>query len=238
MFMRSSLGLCVVLMLGLSSFVEGSVLSIDFGDRAESGPGNPVQSGFEVFTITNANTLTTKTYGGISVTVSDTNASGNPILDDRLRAAPANSGGFTQSDLLRDFVFADEGVVGHGLNVLIEGLVPSQQYSMTVWSFDGNFTTATGRLSDWTANGNLVADNYELDGTAPTSNTDKSFSFTVAANGSGAILLSGVQVSASSSVILNGFVLELVPEPGSMALLVLGSLMLSRRRGCEERRRM
>lgn len=196
-----------------------AVLKVDFGDRIPAGA--PVQSGFDVFVIDGTGTPTTRSFtGDIDVTVSDVGA--DATLDDRVRATPTNSGAFTESDLLRDFVFADNGLNGQGLDVLIQGLTPGGRYDGTVWSHDANVVGGVSRISDWSANGVLVKDDYELARGVPTSNADYQFGFSTRANGLGEILIEARQVGTNASVILNALQLDAVPEPGAVVLLAIG----------------
>lgn len=217
-------------LLSLSSAQAAPILAVDFGDRAEAGPGNPVEPGFSVFTITNANTMTNVGYGGYNVIVSDT---GTPILDDRKRSGPANSGAFTQSALMSDFVFADEAnTAGQGLDVRIQGLTPNANYDVTVWSYDAALSSVDpNRISDWFANGTQVVNDHNMSGPAPTTNAQYSFSFTHSADGSGELLLAGRNVTTSGAVAINGFTISesAVPEPAAIGLLAVGSIAMLRR---------
>ena len=112
-----------------------TVLAIDFNDRA---PGSPTQAGFSSFVIggTDGNIQfgsITRNFGSQSVTITDTSGLG---FDDRTRTTPTNSGAFTESSLLRDFVFSRELTGTGGIDVTINGLTANQIYTLTAWSFD------------------------------------------------------------------------------------------------------
>jgi hypothetical protein len=161
------------------------VLSLDFNARASNDPTN-TQSGFESYVIGGASGIqtvpTTRTYSGISVTLS--NSAAGIGYDDRFRATPANAGAFTLEDLFRDFVFSRELTGTSGLDVFIAGLVPGQLYGANVWSFDSG--SPNNRISDWFANGALVTNNYTFNGsTLPPDDTAYRFTFQSAADASG-----------------------------------------------------
>jgi len=98
------------------------VLALDFNERA-TDISTTTLPGFESFVI-NSNSSstaiqtqpTTRVFGGISVTVSN---SGSPGYDDRLRTTPVNNGAFTESLLLRDFIFSTDSAGTSGLDVAI-----------------------------------------------------------------------------------------------------------------------
>ena len=160
-----------------------ATLSIDFNNRPSvAGDTEP---GFQEFLVDGTGIVTaptTRTYSGVDITVAGT--AGNPI-DTRKRTAPVNNGDFTQEKLLQDFIFA-RGGVGEGIDVNIQFLEANTRYSVTIWSFD---TSSTGtRESDWTANGEPVQTGYRFGGqTAPTSNDQYQFTFSVMSDNSGTI---------------------------------------------------
>ena len=105
------------------------VLALDFKERGVD-VSSTTPPGFQSFVI-NSNIssvaiqtqATTRVYGSLSVTVSNTAPLG---YDDRLRTTPLNSGTFTESLLLRDFIFSRETSGTGGLDVSLAGLVPSR----------------------------------------------------------------------------------------------------------------
>ena len=126
-------------------------------------------------------------WTGITVTVSNTLPYG---YDDRLRNNPANSGAFTESLLLRDFIRSEDNSGTGGLDISLGGLSANFPHRLTVWSFDDDSTTI--KVSDWYANGLLVKSNYTFNpATSPTSNEQYRFTFEANATGSGTMLISG-----------------------------------------------
>lgn len=156
--------------------------------------------GFQSFVIssngsvtTTQTTPTTRTFGAYTVTVAN---SGTPGYNDRLRTGPANSGAFTESLLLRDFVFSLEATGTSGLDVTISNLAASTTYRVTLWSFD--VSSATNRASDWSANGMSVTNNYAFNGNvAPTTDSQYRFSFTANTTPEGTMTISGRRNPAS-----------------------------------------
>lgn len=185
--------------------VTTPVLSIDFNERGldEATTLASTQPGFSSFII-NSNTSaiaiqiipTTRTFGGISITVSNTASLG---YDDRPRTTPADGGAFTEGRLLRDFIFSREVTGTGGLEVTINGLEPNRPYRLTVWSFDSG--SAGGRASDWYINGDLLTNGYRFGGQAlPTSNEQYRFNLDGSADSNGTLLLSGHRSSSSTNV--------------------------------------
>jgi len=195
------------------------VLAIDFNDRGATGPSN-TQAGFDELVLTDSSGAA-GSFGAIDVTL--THSDGG-TLDDRRRTQPTNGGGFTQQELLRDFVFADGTGAADGLDVLVEGLDSSGIYEVTVWSFDDGSTSSTPRTSDWSVNGVLFEDNYGFSGSVdPTSNEDYSFStLLVRPNAAGELLISGRAVGGGNpNVFLNALQvarLSVIPEPTTLLI--------------------
>lgn len=176
------------------------VLSLDVNDRGQDA-GATTQAGFQSLVINSNASMnaltqaTTRAFGGITLTVSNT----APLIgyDDRLRSAPVNSGAFTESLLLRDFIFSTDSTGTSGLDISLGGLAPNGAHRLTVWSYDSGSVGA--RVSDWSANGMLAVNNYTFDGgILPTSNTQYRFTVDTTASGGGTILLSGRRDTSSS----------------------------------------
>lgn len=191
-----------------------TVLAVDFNDRSFD-PATNTMNGFHSFLIASNISATAiqtgaliRTFGTYTVTVSGSGA--NPGYDDRQRTTPVNGGGLTSAQIYRDFIFSPDSGTG-GLNVTVNGLTPNQAYRVTGWTFDQG--TTGGRLSDWSANGSLMVDNYSFNGaTLPTSDTQYQWTFKVSATASGQIALTGRRDSSSPAgiaVFLNALKIEL-----------------------------
>lgn len=196
--------------LGFSTGLTGAVLRVDFNER-----GNLVtHPGFSSFELTSAGGATalqtgptTRTYGAMAVTVTPVGVAG---VDDRLRATPTNAGAFTESELLRDFIFASDTTGNLGMNVGVTGLNPGMRYRVKLWSFDSS--SPGNRVSDWNANGETLADDYTFNGSvAPADNNRYTITGEVTADTLGAILLEGRRQPGNTShaVFLNA--LEVTP---------------------------
>lgn len=217
--------------IGFNVGVVGtSLLAIDVNERGQSAAAT-TQSGFTSFVINSNGSstaiqtqATTRVFGGITITVSNTAPYG---YDDRLRSTPTNSGAFTESLLLRDFVFSRDDTGTGGLDIGISGLEANRAHRLTVWSYD---TSSMGnRVSDWSANGVSVTNGYTFNGsTLPTANDQYRFKFDTTATGAGTILLSGRRnlASATFGVFFNALQIErLSPAPttNSFAALMLSN---------------
>lgn len=196
--------------------LEAGAMKIDVNQRANNTADN-TQIGFQPFTMGAASgaqsTSTMRNYGSTNVTVSSVPAGIN--YDDRFRLSPSNNGLLTTEDMYRDFIFsAYNAALTNGLDILIAGLGAGQQFQVTVWSFDSGSTSS--RVSDWYANGVLVANNYTFNGSVlPADDNANKIIFNATANGSGQILISARRDTSSAAnqpaVFLNGF--QLVPLP-------------------------
>lgn len=205
------------------------VLALDISERGVD-LASTTQPGFVSFVI-NSNVssatiqtqATTRVYGSISVTISNTAPLG---YDDRLRTTPVNSGAFTDSLLLRDFIMSRNDTGTGGLDVTISGLTPNQLYRFTVWSFD---TGSTGvRVSDWSANGITVTNGYAFNGSVlPTSNDQYRFAFNATATAAGNVLISARRnpISATFGVFLNALQIDSLTStpPTGLAALMLSN---------------
>ncbi|MGD9127522.1 MAG: hypothetical protein PVH19_09105, partial [Planctomycetia bacterium] len=187
-------------------------LSIDFNDRSYP---DFTQTDFDAFVIDDeVSTPVTRTFGTNDVTLYMV---GPDIYKDRYRSAPLNDGAFTEENLLRDFVFAND-TAGGGLNVRVDGLTPNGIYTGSIWCFDD--VSSGVRMSDWIANGTVVANNYVYDGAdvtagngtpenppvSPPSNDTYRIDFTATASANGVLMIQGrhEKLSDGVSVMLNG----------------------------------
>lgn len=193
-----------------SAGVGTPILSVDFNARSSNIPAN-TEAGFQAFIIDGSagvlqSGAVTRTFGTMTVTLQN---SGADSYDDRSRSTPVNSGAFTTQNLLRDFVFSRDQAGTTGLDLTITGLTPNQSYSMTIWSYDSG--SPGNRVSDWTANGVLVKNDYTFDGNSlPATDSQYQFSFDTAADAGGKIVVNGRRDPASNQfgVFLNAFQLS------------------------------
>jgi len=170
---------------------DNILLRLDFDERGTS----PVtQPGFESFVMnTNGsvtaahNVPTVRQFGNIQVTLSNTPPDN---YDDRLRSQPVNSGAFTLSALLRDFVFSGSRTNQGGLDLSISGLPPAQPCTVTLWSYDNS--SPGSRRSTWLANGTTVVNLYAFDGSVlPSSDNDYRLQFNTTIDDAGRLKISG-----------------------------------------------
>jgi hypothetical protein len=219
----------------------GVVLAVDFNDRGAAEAIDPTvtQPGFSEFLIDGIENddqvnPTTRTFGGIDVTVVHSNGLG---IGDRRRTHPLPGASYSYSELQRDVLFARTtgggATTDDGLDILIENLDPLTAYEVEIWSYDDGSNSP--RRSDWFANGELAIDDYTFDGsdTNPpqslASDDAAMFSLLTTSGADGTILIEGRQAYAGSEigVYLNGLrVTQVVPEPSTLVLLTLGTIAL------------
>jgi Concanavalin A-like lectin/glucanases superfamily/Immunoglobulin domain len=202
-----------------------SFLGIDFNQRNEETNTYP---GFNSFTLPNTGTIgfpVTRLFGGVEVTVA---GSGGTTIDSRSRASIVNTNTFTEELLLRDFLFSTPTSGTDGIDVTLRFLGTNQQYAVTIWSFDDQNTGP--RISDWSANGVLVKDNYTFDGSIPaTDNSQYKFSFNVTSDANGMVVLQGRRevTGTGVSVFLNALSIGIPPTTISNVELVGGNVRLT-----------
>src|SRR5688572_13553013 len=186
------------------------VLALDINRRGSGA--TETESSFQEFTLNGAGvqTTVTRTFGALTVILSAVGS--GATMDDRLRTTgPPDNGPFTESHLLRDFVFASTG--SQGLDVRLQGLNAGAPYLVELWSFD---TDSPGvRVADWTVNGAPLWDDWTFDGNnEPVTNHDYKMAGTFTANAAGELLIAGRAVSGSPAVFLNGVrISALAPAP-------------------------
>lgn len=175
-------------------------LRVDFADTANDIPAN-TEPGFTSFSIPTIGTGPfTKSFEGADVTLTAIGTT----METRKRAAPVNSGAFTQERLLQDFVFTRDADPNQGLDVAVEFLEPNTQYDGSVWSYD-NTSVTLDRISDWSANSVPVRTGYTFFGSnLPVDNDTFRFTFTTTSDAAGKILIQGRR-SASAGGTLNVF---------------------------------
>ena len=187
--------LCLVILFAFAfASFGGPILSVDFNDRLHNAPED-TQEGFKPFVIDSegysegsVTNVTTRKFGKFTVSLEDTLHIG---YDDRTRTQPTDRGEFTQSALLRDFVFASGSVTGTaGLQVTIQGLSPNEEYDVSVWSFDA--MSKGKRVSRWTANGLLINSAYSFSGDSlPLRDSQYRIDFKATADSSGGLIIRG-----------------------------------------------
>jgi hypothetical protein len=193
------------------------VLALDFNARTAPG-ATTTQLGFTECLLngSGAQTTVTRTFGSQTVTLT---AVGGTI-DDRNRAAPTNSGAFTEALIARDFIFAATG----GLDCQIQGLTAGSAYLVELWSFD-NLSHTTVRTSQWRVNGGSLWEDYAFNGNVlPATNDDYKMAGIFTANGAGELLITGRVVANSPAVFLNALRVSLV---GTAPVVDFGHPILS-----------
>jgi hypothetical protein len=187
-------------------------LRIDFNNLAQETPLE-TEAGFSSMALETAvgPGPVTRAFGGAEVTLT---AVGGINMQSRKRAAPVNTGAFTEEKLLQDFIFAGDSALGQGMDISIAFLQPNQSYVLTIWSYDNG--SAGNRISDWSVNGVMLTNGYTFNGsTLPTDNSTYRFSFPVVADAQGTVLIQGRRSSAATvpfNVFINALTIAPAPE--------------------------
>lgn len=194
-------------------------------------------------------TIATETFGAFTVSLAtfdddldqEANTAGDQltdgVLDDRLRS-PAPS--FAFPAMYRDVVFAQtaNGPTG-GMDLTISGFAANTTYRIGIYAFDhGSSPAPQPRTAQW-LDGN-AADAFVLatsfgggDANLPTTDDQYLFTGLAVTDSAGVLLLKGRNTTPMNTtgvgavnigVFLNGFTVDVVPEPSSlgMSLVALG----------------
>ncbi len=166
---------------------KAAVLSVDINDPSQ--PGN-TQSGFNALVAPGGSFSSFgNTFSGVTLTIAGIGES----LQSAVLNSPTNTDTFTTAALYQDFVYGGVAA-GNGLSVTLTGLTPYQYYTVEIWSYDA--AASSGLVSDWTANGILVASKFSF---SPGSVSSGGFAFTVPASDTGAIYITGIHDASSTA---------------------------------------
>lgn len=214
------------------SSASAAILAVDFNDGGSAAP-NFTQGGFIGLAV--GQTASSYNSGSLAgpYTVSLSGLSGA-----RLRAQPTP--GTPVAPLYADFVFRSDNNVdtADSFTLTVEGLEASTTYDVTFYAFDGNnFTDRSqtyapvGDTQGQTAVATFGSINNS--GAIPDELSDYAVTVRLTTNANGSFSYSVTGTTGNGQFpALNGFEVNAVPEPASMALLASGAaMMFVRRRG-------
>ncbi len=213
-----------------------AILQLDFGDddSGESGTEN-TEPGWTNITLSDNGS----SVNGITVTIEPV---GGISLQDRDRTAPVdNPPSLTVDQLFDDFIYASSQSDDTGLEVSLVGLVPRQEYEVTLWSYDTG--SVNSRISTWSEVSGPepveIESTYVFDGTIPpTSDLDYTMSAKLTASDTGELRIRGLRNGGTSfGVFLNALQL-VVPSIESAVEHDLGASMADQGSSAYLRRRL
>ena len=209
-------------------------LNVDYGTII-SGNGSPVQAGFiglpipdnlgsGWFTNLNIDLLTAPT----GVATLGIQGPTNFVSRDR-NTTPSNSGGFTFSDLYRDFVLTSAP-----LQITLAGLTPNAVFDVTFYSYDddailGNPSTNTDTFANTTYGGSVPSASvtYGPGGGQVSSNHQYSTRLRVVSDASGNLSFNETSSGPEGGPVLNGLQVAPVPTANPCAAPTPAALQLA-----------
>lgn len=213
-------GLIATALLAAAPIASAALLMVDF-NNLNASVTSPTQSGFSSAVIgQDTSTALVFNFGPHTVRTLDLTPDGNASLTQSgSRDRGALGGAATAvSDLYRDFIFANTSNTRR-FGLVIEGLQANTTYDLTFWAYDRNASaTQTVTVSQFGNPAVTGAVSY-LGSALPTSLSDYSTRLLATANASGVLQF---EVTGTDNAILNGFSFDVVPEPGTV-LLMLGA---------------
>lgn len=254
--MRTALyGLTALALLAGTHASSAAVLQLDVGVSDNTPPNsttpNEVQSGFTSFEMaangsggggdeSNSTSLSdTQTFSGISVTFTAAEAGfvqpdpgGLPVhVEYRDRPGEVTTTSPDVANLVEDFVFARNGPLTLTLSGLSAG-----EYTMTTYHHDpqfGGYTAGpiavdTGAGPTEVAGGGVAVTTGFGDAASPVTPSSRTFGFIT--TGGDVNIIFNENPDTAQNPTLNGFVLDVIPEPGTGLLALLGVPVILRRR--------
>ena len=202
-----------------------------------TGPASLDTTGTFAFALDFANDGGPKTVNGLTFQPAEGSASAFTYAENAIFYNRPEFGADASSEALEDVLHTIrwEGFDGQGDNVAVDllGITPGQDYKLTLLFSDSN---SLARVFDISINGILAGDDWSVGSQTAGDNTKGAWwSYEFKASGSELnILLDGATVPAFAGIdrnpVISGLMLEVIPEPGSAALLAGGAAMLLRRR--------
>jgi len=230
-FLSTCFGLTVI--AAAASYSSAALIDVDFG--IGGGSPSPVESGFtSVAPVYHA--TATSTYAANTATF--TIGTYHVTFADFLSAPGFRDRGTTTGsmpDLYRDFYYENDNDAStvDAFSIQVADLTPSTAYDVTFYAYDGNpgGNTRTQTYSVLTGTGSSGTSSYVL-GSPPATPLQDAVILRVTTDSSGAFkykIQGDTTASKSAFVLLNGFSVAAVPEPGSVAaFLGLAGIMLRR----------
>lgn len=207
-----------------------SLLAVDFGRELGSGP-TPVQPGFTGMAGPAVQATQTNAIGSYNVTVQ-----GEGFFN-----AGFNAGNVDPSvaGLYEDYYYHNSTTNGVGITLSIDGVTPNTDYDVTLWSYDeDNIFSVTPTL--WAPTANTSGGSGSINNIATPFPTDLTFNRTTirVKSTTSTLDIFGTTTGGSGGTRLNGFSLEVIPEPTTLTITAGAILCLVSCSGLVARRRL
>lgn len=224
------IGYLMALFLCFGGFTIGHSASVllDFSTQATGRPANGIDTltGFYWNSIVIG---TDATFSGTTLTASDQGASGLTLSSFYVPlTGGSNATGATTSTLFSSWISSDSLFLNSTtatISMSISGLTSGQSYDFTFYG--SRMSSAAPRTSIYTATSGASTGTVTLD---CTNNIDTTAKINIVADASGIATISLGCTSATDFAYLGALQIAAVPEPGSLALCVLGGVLLLGRR--------
>jgi hypothetical protein len=213
--------------VGTAGVASAALLAVDFG-RVISGSPTAVQPGFSGMAGAPVEATRTENFGIYTVTVAGEGFYSSPTTIDPSVAA-----------LYQDYYYHNSTANGVGVTLSIGGVTANTDYDLTFWSYDGDqvFSATPTVWSPLTGSNTTGTSGSITNFAIPTPTSLAEYATTIRVKSTTTTLdIFGTTAGGSGGTRLNGFELNIVPEPSTIIMTGIGiSMAIAYRRRCATR---